>query len=187
MKKITKATIATTAGVILLLGGGGTFATWNDSASAGAAATITAGNLDVVASEPGVWSANGTPITNIATYAIAPGDVLTYTKPMTIVAEGDNMRGTVGLSSTSIRPATPDRPADEALVADLLANATLEAKGIGIMSAGQTFKGAAGTAGIEQDVTVTVTITFPKDGQNDTMTGAVILDDFTVTLTQTTI
>ena len=184
MNKITKASIATAAGVILLLGGGGTFASWNDSATAGAGATITAGNLEIIADQPGAWSVNGNAI-NIKTYAIAPGDVLTYTKPMTIVADGDSMRGTVGLTPTSILPATSSA-ADKALAADLLTSATLTAEGIGTMSAGQTFETRApiGEKGINQQITITVTITFPKTSDNDAMTGAVRLDDFTVAITQ---
>ena len=48
MNKITKASIAAGAGVILLLGGGGTLAYWNASTTAGSA-SITSGTLSVAA------------------------------------------------------------------------------------------------------------------------------------------
>ena len=106
MKKIVKASIATTAGVVLLLGGAGTFATWNSSATA-EGASIVAGNLVVEASqEAGTWTANGSAI-DIADYVIVPGDVLTYTKTMNVGAEGDSLSATLALTDSSIAPADP--------------------------------------------------------------------------------
>ncbi|MDL5352060.1 alternate-type signal peptide domain-containing protein [Microbacterium sp. zg-YB36] len=113
MNKTTKASIATAAGVLLLLGGGGTFATWNSSADAGAGATITAGNLIVENDEEkGVWTANGsTTAIDIGEYLIAPGDVLTYTKTMQVSAYGDSLTAVLGLTPGSIAPVTAVLPA----------------------------------------------------------------------------
>ncbi|MCR2800377.1 alternate-type signal peptide domain-containing protein [Microbacterium sp. zg-Y818] len=188
MNKITKASIATAAGVLLLLGGGGTFASWNASADI-AGAEITAGNL--VVTDPGTegtWAANGDDI-NIAAYRVVPGDVLTFTKTMSIVAEGDSLSATLALSEASITPANPANAVDQALVGYLEANAVLTAEGAGITQSADGFTVAPGAAGIEQDVTVTVTITFPygtEGSNNDAKTGAVNLNDLSVTLTQHT-
>lgn len=187
MKKIVKASIATTAGVILLLGGAGTFATWNSSASA-QGASIVSGNLVVEAAPAeGTWTANGAPIT-IADYAVAPGDVLTYTKTMKVGAEGDSLSATLALTDSSIAPADAGNPADVALAGYLTDSAELTASGTGISGTGPTFTVTPGAGVVSDDVTVTVTIAFPYGevvgGNNDAMNGAVTLDALTVSLTQ---
>jgi alternate signal-mediated exported protein len=188
MKKIVKASIATSAGVILLLGGAGTFATWNSSATA-QGASIVAGNLVVEASQDaGAWAANGSPI-SIADYRIVPGDVLTYTKTMKVGAEGDSLRATLALTDSSITPADPTKPADVALASYLTDSAVLTASGAGITGTGPTFTVTPAGEVVSQDVTVTVTIAFPAGvvgGDNDAMNGAVTLDELTVSLTQNT-
>lgn len=187
MNKIVKASIATTAGVILLLGGAGTFATWNSSAQA-QGASIVSGNLVVKAAQAaGTWKANGSPIT-IADYAVAPGDVLTYTKTMEVDAEGDSLSATLALTDSSIAPADSSKPADVALASYLTDSAVLTASGTGISGTGPTFTVTPGAGVVDQDVTVTVTITFPYGdvvgGNNNAMNGAVTLDALTVSLTQ---
>ncbi|MBW9119585.1 alternate-type signal peptide domain-containing protein [Microbacterium trichothecenolyticum] len=189
MKKIVKASIATTAGVVLLLGGAGTFATWNSSATA-EGASIVSGNLVVEASqEAGTWTANGTAI-DIADYAIVPGDVLTYTKTMSVGAEGDSLSATLALTDSSIAPADPTKQADIALASYLTDSAVLTASGAGITGSGPTFTVTPAGDVVSQDVTVTVTIAFPYGdvvgGNNDAMNGAVTLDELTVSLTQNT-
>lgn len=191
MKKIVKATIAAAAGATLLLGGAGTFATWNASATT-QGTSISSGNLVVEDSgAAGVWTANGssTPI-SLAGYTIAPGDTLTYTKTMSIAAEGDNISATLGLTPASIAAADATNANDQALAGYLSANAVLTATGTGITGAGPTFTVTPGAAGIAQNVTVSVTITFPygdtAGGNNAAMSGMVNLSDLTVTLTQKT-
>lgn len=188
MNKFLTGAIATAAGVALLMGGAGTFAYWNSSATP-AASTITAGNLAVADSgSAAVWKSGNTVI-NPATYKAVPGDVLTYTKTMNITATGDNLVATLGLTPGSIAGATSGA-ADVALANALTQSAVLTATGTGITAvtgSPNTFTVAAGTAGVSQAVTVTVTVTFPKGtaGQyNDAKTGAVNLSGLAVTLTQ---
>jgi alternate signal-mediated exported protein len=190
MKKIVKASIATTAGVILLLGGAGTFATWNASASDQGGASIVAGNLVVEDSKAaGTWSVNGASIA-LNDYRIVPGDVLTYTKTMKIGAEGDGLTATLALTNGSIAPADATKPADVALAGYLTKTAVLGASGAGITGSGATFTVTPGAGVVSQDVTVKVTITFPygdtAGGNNSAMNGAVKLDALTVSLTQNT-
>ena len=189
MKKIVKASIATTAGVILLLGGAGTFATWNSSATA-QGASIMAGNLVVEASQDaGTWTANGSAI-SIDDYRVVPGDVLTYTKTMKVGAEGDSLSATLALTDSSIAPADVTKPADVALASYLTDSAVLTASGAGITGTGPTFTVTPAGDVVSQDVTVTVTIAFPygdvAGGNNAAMNGAVTLDELTVSLTQNT-
>jgi alternate signal-mediated exported protein len=185
MNKIVKASIATTAGVILLLGGAGTFATWNSSADT-ESASIVAGNLVVEANQDGAWTANGAAI-EIDGYRIVPGDVLTYTETMKVGAEGDSLSATLALTESSIAAADPENDADRALAGYLLDTAVLSASGTGISGEGPTFTVAPGAGVVSEDVTVTVEITFPAGeagANNDAMNGAVTLDALTVSLTQ---
>ncbi|GEP47403.1 alternate-type signal peptide domain-containing protein [Microbacterium saccharophilum] len=190
MNKIAKASIATAAGVALLLGGAGTFATWNASAAEAGSSTIVAGNLVVEDTKvAGTWTANGSPIT-IATYAVSPGDVLTYTKTMKIKADGDSLQAIPALTGGSIVAANPTNAADQALAASLLKTATLTASGTGIVQTGDTFTVVPGAGTTDQIATITATITFPKSAtagaENASMNGAVNLTGFTVSLTQKT-
>lgn len=187
MNKIAKASLAATAGVVLLLGGAGTFATWNSSAPVEGAG-IVAGNLVVEDSgAAGTWTAGGAPI-SIDDYRVVPGDVLTYTKTMTVGAEGDRLSATLALSEAAITPVDPENPADVALADHLTESAVLTASGAGITGTGPTFTVAPGTGVVAQDVTVTVTIAFPAGDtagtDNAAMNGAVSLADLTVSLTQ---
>lgn len=189
MKKFVKASIATAAGLTLLLGGASTFATWNASATA-QGAVISSGNMVVADSgTPGVWTANGAPIT-LEDLRVAPGDTLTYTKTMSVGAEGDSIEATLALAGGSIAAADPTSAADQALAGYLTSNAELSASGEGISGTGSTFTVTPGTGVVDEDVTVTVTIVFPAGdtagGNNDAMNGAVDLSELAVTLTQNT-
>ena len=70
MNKLLKGAIAGAAGVALLLGGAGTFALWNSSATV-TGGNIDAGNLHVADSgTAGTWPANGPPITLAPSLAV---------------------------------------------------------------------------------------------------------------------
>lgn len=96
MNKMAKGAIATAAGVVLLIGGGGTLAVWNVEKNS-QAGTIQAGNLDLTTAN-GQWLANGKPVANISAYRIVPGDVLEYTEEVTITVDGDNLTAKLALS-----------------------------------------------------------------------------------------
>lgn len=87
---MTKGAIVTAAGVMLLVGGGGTLAVWNVQQDA-AAGTVASGDLNLVAGA-GAWTVAGQagPI-DIDTYRIVPGDTLTYTQTLDITLDGDNI------------------------------------------------------------------------------------------------
>lgn len=90
MNKMTKGTLATGVGIALLLGGGGTLAVWNTAAEANAG-TIANGNLALSAGT-GIWTnAKGTTIT-LGKYKAVPGEVLTFSQPVTVALEGDLMK-----------------------------------------------------------------------------------------------
>lgn len=92
MNKLTKATIAGVAGIALLLGGAGSLAYWNDSATA-AGTTINSGSLSVAA-PAGTWD---------NTYTTwVPGNSATYSTTVTVVAQGDSIKADLTLDQSSI-------------------------------------------------------------------------------------
>jgi alternate signal-mediated exported protein len=202
MNKLVKGAIATAAGVVLLMGGAGTFAYWNSSVGI-TGGTIVAGNLLVSDATPsdGVWTVqkNGTGTASTVTlssFKASPGDVLTYTKTVKITATGDNLVAKLSLAPGSIVAAsTGNAAANTALAADLTQAASISATGTGIVAV--TSGANAGTytitpgagAGISaQSVTLTATITFPKSAtsgvEDAAMLGSVNLSGMAVTLDQ---
>ena len=97
---MTKGAIVTAAGVMLLIGGGGTLAVWNVEQNA-QAGTVASGDLNLVA-EAGVWTVAGPaePI-DIDTYQIVPGDTLTYTQNVDITLDGDNISATLSIENAN--------------------------------------------------------------------------------------
>ncbi|CAD5994909.1 alternate-type signal peptide domain-containing protein [Agreia sp. COWG] len=189
MNKILKGTIAGAAGITLLLGGASTFALWNSSAST-SGGNIVAGDL-AVNSSPTVasWSINGgTARSDLTGFVAVPGDVITYTKVMSITAKGDNLKANLTVDPASIKAVSSTAPADVALANYLTSNAVLTATGDGISTGPAPYTVTAGAAGVSQNVTVSVTITFPKSTtpgfENSTKLGSANLQALAVTLTQ---
>ncbi|MDY7529297.1 MULTISPECIES: alternate-type signal peptide domain-containing protein [Cryobacterium] len=186
MNKLLKGSLAGAVGVALLLGGAGTFASWNSTVTAGGAATIAAGTLSVTEptpAAPGTWTSTvGTnapvPITSIAAYKAVPGDVLTYTKVLNISATGDNLKATLSLSGAAIT-ATSSSTFDTKLATALSSSAALTANLTAVTGGYSVVKGAT-------TVTVTATITWPfgTSVDNSAQGGSVNLSNFSVLLTQ---
>jgi len=98
MNKLTKSAIAGAAGIALLLGGAGSLAYWNSSATVGAS-TINAGTLTVAAS----GSATTTYTTGGgAVSLIVPGDSVTVTQALTISATGDHLKAKLTIDESGL-------------------------------------------------------------------------------------
>jgi alternate signal-mediated exported protein len=187
MNKLVKGAIASAAGVALLLGGAGTFALWNSSVGVLGGA-ISAGNLVVSDTNvAGVWKL-GNNVISLLTYKASPGDVLTYTKTENILATGSDLSATLSLGLGSIAPAVSTTAADIALASYLTTTSVVSASGTGIVASGNNYTITAGTAGVTSVVTVTATITFPKDllsnVENSMKLGNVNFANLAVVLTQ---
>lgn len=105
MKNTTliKGSAAIALGAALLLGGGGTLANWNASATQ-APGTIVAGDLNVVnATSAGVWKDRAGTTIDITAYKVVPGDKLTYTQDLTVTLKGTKMAANI--ATTGITPA----------------------------------------------------------------------------------
>jgi alternate signal-mediated exported protein len=104
MNKAVKGALVGAAGIALLGGGFGTFATWTDSAEADLG-TVQTGTLDITEFGEPTWDDLATPdVTGDWSTAdrMVPGDRVQMTVPLKIRAEGKNLR--VGLGVTGLPP-----------------------------------------------------------------------------------
>lgn len=109
MNKATKGAIAAGAAGILLAGGAGTFALWTDSDTVNAG-TVSTGALSMTVGD-GMWTETATPaveIIDIANFEIVPGDSLTYTTAITVVAEGENLQAELTVPTSLVATITAD-------------------------------------------------------------------------------
>jgi alternate signal-mediated exported protein len=96
---LIKGTAAIAVGAALLLGGGGTLASWNAADNA-APGTVTAGDLNVVKTAAGVWKDRAGATIDIASYKVVPGDKLTFTQVLTVTLTGDKMAANIAAIGT---------------------------------------------------------------------------------------
>ena len=185
MNKLTKGAIATAAGVILLMGGAGTLASWNSSANAGSSQAISAGSLSVTTGAAGVWKSGTTTITP-ANFRIVPGDTLTYTQTFNLAASGDNLLFTVAAIPGALS-ATTAAAADQKLLAQTTSAASFSVTGGNIVATGvtaNTYKVTSNSG--TNSVTITMTLNLPyAAADNLSQLGSVTLGAGAVTLTQT--
>lgn len=173
MNKFTKASVAGAVGIALLLGGAGSFALWNDSATVDAG-TINAGSLTLSAGTvaDGVWkniTVGHVGVIDPASFHMVPGDTVQYTRTLTITGVGDDLSAT--LTPTFPAPLTGNFTSTFA-VSKVSGPATLSGNTLTLSS--------AGTAVVD----VTVTLAFDEAALNDSQDGAVSLNGLQFTLTQ---
>jgi alternate signal-mediated exported protein len=166
MNTFVKGAVAAGVATVLLLGGAGTFALWNGSATVNAGA-VNAGNLSVTTTGTAAWKNSTGGAVNINTLKWVPGDTYTYTNEITVVASGDTIKAALSLDPASITATTA--AADVALKAALIRG--------GIVFTTGTVTGTPGTVtpnlttGVVELVgpgtyiiPVSLAVTFPADG-----------------------
>lgn len=179
MNKATKGAVAAGAAAVLLLGGLGSFALWQDTESVGGGA-INSGELNFEpTATPGVWtdiSEGGSVVIgpDPSGYLIVPGDVLTYTNSYTVNSAGENIEATITADFSQVT-------GDPALAAAL--NTTVAVDGGAALPNGSAVE--LPLTSPTQTIAVTVTITFDQAttdlvAQNETVN----LNAFTLTLDQ---
>ncbi|MBX3193619.1 MAG: alternate-type signal peptide domain-containing protein [Schumannella sp.] len=190
MNKFTKASIATGAGIVLLLGGAGTLAYWNDSATTGAG-SITSGTLDIssYAGTGAGWfdvsadNSSAPESISTSTFRVVPGDTLRYVEWFTISATGDNLVADLAVNADDVL----DGLSDDWSVNDWVdATTTFD-----LYDATGVTQEAAGISEIDSSdngkrVRVTFEIDFDNAATNDTQTDVLNLGALEVTLTQQT-
>lgn len=147
MNRYAKGSLAAGAGLVLLLGGAGTLAYWNDSVDL-TGGTINAGTLELEADQVELQeSIDGQP------QRWVPGDEHTFSTTLTLDAEGDNIAGTVGLDLSSIDLGTQganEFTYEMAVDGEPLTNGTFDGSSVVLY----TFDGPVGEVEIPVDITV---------------------------------
>ncbi|MCJ0891378.1 alternate-type signal peptide domain-containing protein [Rhodococcus sp. ARC_M5] len=107
MNKATKGAVAAGAAAVLLLGGLGSYALWQDTETV-TGGTIDSGelNFDPVAGTANWTETSVTPNADLgtdpSTFLIVPGDVLEYTTDYVVNWAGDNLRATITADFTDV-------------------------------------------------------------------------------------
>jgi alternate signal-mediated exported protein len=175
MKKTTKGAFAAGTAAVLLLGGVGTLAYWNDSETV-TGTTVGSGKLDLELLACGDWvlDATGGDGGPLGTREIVPGDSLTKSCTYTLTAEGDHLEAALDVTE-------PEWSGDLADHVDTTATFTVGAASV-----------APGTPfpfedGAPQTVTAAFTVDFPfgPGVDNTSQDVTATLDDVTLTVTQT--
>ncbi len=179
MNKATKGAIAAGAAAVLLLGGLGSYALWQDTETV-TGGTINSGelNFDPVANTANWTETSVTPNADLgtdpSTFLIVPGDVLEYSTQYTVNWAGDNLRATITADFTDVA-------GDADLASKLLTQVSVN--GGTPLPNGSAVPLPLTTS--PQTISVEVTITFDQTtaaliAQNE----SVDLNDFTLTLDQ---
>ena len=143
MKKSTKGALAASAAAALLLGGAGTLAYWNDSATV-PGGDIQSGQLELGAPDCGLgWTLDGGAA--FTTQLLVPGDTLTKVCTVDLVAQGEHLGADLAVD-------TPSWNATNPLTAQLAASATFTVNGA--PSAHVTSADDTGTGEIQASVSV---------------------------------
>lgn len=181
MNKFAKGSLAAGAGLVLLLGGAGTLAYWNDSADL-TGGTINAGTLELTADE-GTW-AQGAEKIDATQWTMVPGDELTYTAELGLLAQGNNIRGTVVLDESFVS-ITPEAADQIDVSFDMPEGAALP-DGVTYDDEVFTFTQPSGDAAVTIPVEVTVSFPFDEGAEQNSSQGAVVdLQKISFTATQT--
>jgi alternate signal-mediated exported protein len=181
MRTTTKGALAAGAAATLLLGGASSLAYWNDSGTVNGG-TITSGNLKLTSNcTAQQWTVTNSlenksnvAIADISTFRAVPGDVLTKSCTVTVLAIGDNLRANLAATPVTGGPAS-----------------TMDS---GAYSVNPTFKIGANTIGsitsadTGKTVDATIVVNFPIGSAVDNSSKArtIVVPDYTVTATQAT-
>ncbi|WP_166979083.1 alternate-type signal peptide domain-containing protein [Paramicrobacterium fandaimingii] len=165
--------VAAAAGVVVLLGGAGSFALWNAQGGLGSENTST-GHLTATFADP-TWN-DLTPghekeSVAIDTFHLVPGDVLEGTSIITVDAVGNNIAVNAEVTGPDGAPIGASLP--EGVSLDTQVTATnADGETVTTLSEGTS------------TVTVTVTLSYAVDSGNTSMNTPINLQDIDVTLQQ---
>jgi alternate signal-mediated exported protein len=168
-----KATVAAVAGVALLAGVGGSFASWSETESV-VSGTITQGKLSLSSADGSHWESSlnpGVPITNVGDYRVVPGEVLTFTDTVTLTAEGDQLKATLTTNKATLAGTSEDLDVEQTITDSK--DGVVEGEGEGV---------AVDASDNNRKFDVEVTVEFPWGSEEQELTRS--LADLEVTVTQ---
>ena len=174
MKRSTKGALAASAAGILLLGGAGSLAFWNDDVSVPGGA-IAAGELKLSTPDCGdgwLLDDGEDPLNDPYEPGdkVVPGDVITKVCTFDITATGDHLRATLDVTGGGFA-------ATNALTDDLDVVATYQIEGVDIPAEITEANGG-------DTVTATIAVTFDSASLNATQTLSATLNAVTITAQQ---
>jgi alternate signal-mediated exported protein len=181
MNKIVTGAIAGAAGIALLLGGAGTFALWNASASAGAS-SISSGTMTLSANNDGKWLdiTNGRSASiNPATALMVPGNTYQFTQTLNVAATGQDLKANLTYAAQSIT-------GDSGLLAATTKTLAVTSSSANVVAASAANTFVVTPSASTSTVNVVFTISLPASattGQGGTLN----IGALAFTLTQTTI
>jgi len=163
--------LAAAVGAVLLLGGAGTLAYWNDDEAVPGGA-IASGELKLGTPVCGAWLLDGA-TTYTTGMLIVPGDELTKVCTIDLIATGEHLGATLGITTAAFTG-----PA--ALTDELAASAVFTINGVTKTTI--TEADATGTG----EISATLEVTFDGEGAtNASQALTATLNSVTVTATQT--
>ncbi len=171
MDKTFKGAVAAGGAAVLLLGGLGTLAFWTDNETVGGA-DIASGELSLGAPSCGSgWTLDGGAV--FASQKLVPGDVLTKTCTIDLVATGSHLGADLTLETASFTESN-------LLTADLTPSAVFKVGG-----ATKTHVTSADDNKTTPEISVVVKVEFKGTAVNASQNLTAVLDDLTFTATQT--
>lgn len=190
-KRMTKVAVASALG-LALLAGGGTFALWSAESAANTGASITAGDLNVTASEVQNWfdvtdAAKPVAIPSLADYSLAPGNTIKLTQTINAVVDGDNMTGilNVQVPNTTTGAALTQGVYTVTVKDGAKVLATSQAGGIGSDGTLRaTVVDLPSTGPDGKPLNIEVTVGLPLSADNATKLQTISLSDMQITLDQ---
>lgn len=168
IRTLVGATVAATLGVILLLGGTGTFARWSDTSSS-SAQRIQSGTLDLGTVGLSNFSAAtitqctptcSTTSSNYTGDAIVPGDVISVTINVPVTLVGKNLKAQFSMAPSKAVPAGSTLAADAAL-RDAVSITVKSVKGVPQTTASAPVTLTPTMMGTDKTVPVVVEVKFP--------------------------
>jgi alternate signal-mediated exported protein len=170
MKKLVSAAIVGAAGIALIVGGAGSFALWNKTATVNAGA-VSAGVLSIAPSGTSSWSdvstATAKPIASIADFKMVPGDTVQFSQVVTVNATGNNLSANLTFDNATIVATTAS---DIALKAATVYSLVASGTGVTASGVGNGFTVAPTATGTSQ-VTLTFKANLPSNTADSTAQG----------------
>lgn len=176
MNKFAKGSLAAGAGLVLLLGGAGTLAYWNSDVEL-TGGEVNAGTLAL--------TANTEVLEKAGPVQLVPGDQQTFTAELSLLAEGDNIQGTVALDESTVHYFDAEGVEAPSLADSYDVNISLAEKPHdGISADGDTIVFTE-EGEYTIDVDVTVSLPYGKSVDNSTKGSTVDLEKLSFVATQT--
>lgn len=182
MHKSTKGALAAVTGAVLLLGGAGSLAYWNASATVNGGA-ITTGSLTLGAGSCGAnWVyANGT-AAGQTVVKVVPGDSITKSCTFTVGASGDHLSATLGAPATTTYTKSPTSATSDSLT--VATTYTIDRTPVATLVNGDTLTSTDNGKTLTAKFVVTMPYGSTTVNANDTQNLTATLNALTVSLTQ---